>query len=76
MESTMSKTAETETGVAITPEMTVNEIVQRYPATLPVLTELGIDTCCGGEHALVRVAQKHRLDLLMILQRVTDAATE
>ena len=32
----------------IDPSMSVNELVHRFPASLPVLNTLGIDSCCGG----------------------------
>ena len=46
----------------ISPEMTVNEIAQRYPTTIPVLKSFGIDTCCGGALPLATVLEKHRLE--------------
>ncbi|HEY0809582.1 MAG TPA: DUF542 domain-containing protein [Longimicrobiales bacterium] len=52
----------------ISPEMTVNEIVQRYPTTLPVFRSFGIDTCCGGALPLATVLEKHRLDDASVLE--------
>ena len=48
---------------------TVNEIVARYPETLPVFSAWGIDTCCGGQHAVDEVVRRHGLDG----QRLCDA---
>ena len=28
--------------------LTINEIVARYPQTIPVFNRFGLDTCCGG----------------------------
>jgi regulator of cell morphogenesis and NO signaling len=33
---------------ALSPDMTVAEIVTRHPETLPIFERLGIDYCCGG----------------------------
>ena len=41
---------------------TVNAIVAAHPATLPVFTAWGIDTCCGGKHAVDEVVRRHGLD--------------
>jgi iron-sulfur cluster repair protein YtfE (RIC family) len=32
--------------------LSVNEIIERYPAAMRVLNGFGIDTCCGGATAL------------------------
>jgi iron-sulfur cluster repair protein YtfE (RIC family) len=40
----------------------VNAIVAAHPATLAVFTAWGIDTCCGGEHAVQEVVRRHGLD--------------
>jgi iron-sulfur cluster repair protein YtfE (RIC family) len=42
---------------------TVNDVVQRYPAALPIFNSLGIDTCCGGALPLATVAEKHHIGL-------------
>jgi regulator of cell morphogenesis and NO signaling len=44
-------------------QWTVNDVVRRYPATLPIFNSLGIDTCCGGALPLATVAEKHRIGL-------------
>lgn len=32
----------------IKPNVTLNQIIETFPATLKILTDLGFDTCCGG----------------------------
>ena len=41
---------------AISPDMTVGDIVTRHPRTLPVFERLGIDYCCGGGRRLDEAA--------------------
>ena len=41
---------------------TVNEIIARFPDTLPVFSAWGIDTCCGGHHPVEEVVRRHQLD--------------
>ena len=40
----------------IAPEMTVNDVVRQYPASISIFNEYGIDTCCGGGVALAVAA--------------------
>jgi iron-sulfur cluster repair protein YtfE (RIC family) len=49
--------------MAIELQWTVNDVVQRYPATLAIFNSLGIDTCCGGALPLATVAQRHNIPL-------------
>ena len=42
---------------------TVNDIVARYPSTLPVFNAFGIDTCCGGAIPVTEVATRHKIPL-------------
>ncbi len=46
---------------------TLNEIVARYPQTLPVLQRFGFDTCCGGGLALRTAAERHGLELTEVI---------
>ena len=39
--------------------LTINEIVARFPETIPVFNRFGFDTCCGGG---VRVDDAARRD--------------
>ncbi|TAK37040.1 MAG: hemerythrin [Chloroflexota bacterium] len=36
------------TGSTITPEMTIDEVIQKHPKAQTVFTRYGVDTCCGG----------------------------
>jgi iron-sulfur cluster repair protein YtfE (RIC family) len=46
---------------------TVNETIERVPATLPVLNSLGIDTCCGGGETLDVAASRSGVDENVLL---------
>jgi iron-sulfur cluster repair protein YtfE (RIC family) len=43
-------------------EMTVNDTILKYPATLTVFKSLGIDSCCGGSLTLAEAARRHGHD--------------
>ena len=58
----------------IDPTWTINETVTRLPATLPVFNASGLDSCCGGGHAIQEAARRHGLDLDSLLKQLTAAA--
>lgn len=60
----------------ISPEMTVNEVIQRVPEALAVFSEFGIDACCGGSLPLAEVAERHRIEYAAIVRAVTAASRD
>lgn len=55
----------------------VNDLLRRHAKTLPVLSRLGIDTCCGGGQSLEEAARSAGLslaELLAALQPALEAA--
>ena len=57
------------------PTLTINEIVLRHPAALPILNRFGIDACCGGGIPLETVARKHGLELTAIVAALDTVVT-
>jgi regulator of cell morphogenesis and NO signaling len=56
-------------------ELTVNELVARYPRTAPVFRQFGMDMCCGGKVPVRAAAASHGVDeaaLLAALQAVLE----
>lgn len=64
--------------IAIHDEDTVNEIIGRYPATIEVFHKYGLDSCCGGAHAIKKAALAHGIDIVQLkkdlLNRIKSAA--
>lgn len=58
---------------AIEPGETLNALVERLPAALPVLREFGLDTCCGGALTLERAAAHHEIDLQRLMEALRGA---
>lgn len=50
-----------------TPDMTVREILDRWPQAAEVLARRGLDLCCGGVHPLRMAAQAHGVPLEEVL---------
>ena len=51
----------------------INEITARYPDTIAVFNELGVDACCGGEATLREAAERDDVNLEQMLSAVRRA---
>jgi iron-sulfur cluster repair protein YtfE (RIC family) len=56
-------------------DLTVNEAIRRYPATVAVFNDFGIDACCGGAAPLAEAAVRDGADPAALLQAVRAAAS-
>ena len=54
-------------------DMTVREILDRWPAAERVLAARGLDLCCGGVHPLRMAARAHGHDPETVLAELTRA---
>jgi regulator of cell morphogenesis and NO signaling len=52
---------------------TVRDIVQKYPAAVPVFEALGIDYCCGGTKSLGDACEKQKVPLDKALKDLGEA---
>jgi iron-sulfur cluster repair protein YtfE (RIC family) len=52
----------------IHPALTVNEAIRRFPASVGVFNDFGIDACCGGAAALDEAAARDGADLQALLR--------
>ena len=58
-------------------DMTVNEVIRAFPASVEVFSRFGIDSCCGGALPLLEAAARHRIEeeaLLTALRAAIRAA--
>ncbi len=58
----------------ITPEMSINEIIRKYPNTMGVFNRFNVDSCCGGARSLKSVAEEDRVDLNELIDALVKAA--
>jgi iron-sulfur cluster repair protein YtfE (RIC family) len=56
-------------------QMLIRDLVDRYPAVMPLLAELGLDLCCGGGHLLGTALELHGLPKDDVLSRVEAIIT-
>jgi regulator of cell morphogenesis and NO signaling len=57
-------------------KLSVNEIIKRYPAALPVLNAFAIDTCCGGEEPIAVAAASANVPVETIVAAIAEATRE
>lgn len=55
-------------------DITVNEAIRRFPATVAVFNAFGIDACCGGAAMLAEAAVRDGADPAELLKAVRAAA--
>ena len=60
----------------ITPETSVNRILELAPDAIDVLDEFGIDSCCGGSLSLSEAAQEATVDAELVLSRLAKRLQE
>lgn len=59
----------------ITKDMTVNQVLKRYPKSSGVFTKFNIDSCCGGNRSIEQAAKEDKAaleDLLSALDKSTS----
>jgi regulator of cell morphogenesis and NO signaling len=58
---------------ALDPNLTINEIVARFPETIPVFNRFGLDTCCGGGVRVDEAARRDELDVTAVVSALRQA---
>ena len=59
---------------SISSEMTVNQVLQTYPATLPIFNRYRVDACCGGAATLAVAAAAAGIPLEELVAALEAAA--
>jgi len=60
----------------ISGDMVINEVIRRYPQTIPVFNEFNIDACCGGGQPIAVTAGADGVDLDILLGALNRAIKE
>ena len=59
---------------AVSPDMSVNDTLRRFPATVAVFNAFCIDACCGGAARLDQAAERDGADPARLLEALNGAA--
>jgi iron-sulfur cluster repair protein YtfE (RIC family) len=57
-------------------DMTLNEIMARWPETLEVLARYGLDTCCGGALPMREAAGRHGVEPADLVEELNQVIPE
>ena len=60
---------------AITKEMTVNEVLKLYPATISIFNKFNIDACCGGNRSLEQAAREDGANIEELIEQLNRSIT-
>ncbi len=60
--------------ILITSEMSLNEVIRKYPSTIGVFNRFNVDSCCGGARSLEMVAREDKVDLQDLINALKEAA--
>lgn len=60
----------------ISSEMIINDVIRRYPQTIPVFNEYNVDACCGGGQPIAVTAKADGVDLALLLDALNTAVKE
>lgn len=56
----------------ITKEMSINEVIAKYPHTLKIFNEFNFDSCCGGAETLEKSAKDKNIDVEVVLKKLNE----
>lgn len=59
--------------VEITKEMSINQVIAKYPKTVGVFSQYNIDSCCGGYESLENAAKKNSVDISRLIKSLTES---
>ncbi len=58
--------------ITLDPNLTINEIVARFPETIAVFNRFGLDTCCGGGVRVDEAVRRDGLDVAEVTAALRD----
>lgn len=58
----------------ITREMTINQVIKKYPEVIGVFNRFRVDSCCGGARTLEETAREDKVHLNDLLAALNEAA--
>ncbi len=62
--------------INITPDMTLNEVIRKYPSTMGVFNRFNVDSCCGGARTIRAMAAEDKVDVEAFIASLKEAAAK
>jgi len=59
----------------ITADMTINDVIKKYPATIGVFNKFRLDSCCGGAQTLEKSAAEAGVSIEELLANLNASAS-
>ncbi len=56
----------------ITEKMIINEVIQKYPASMKVFNRFKVDSCCGGAQSIKVTAELNGADLAGLMTALNE----
>lgn len=60
----------------ITKDMIINDVIQKYPKTIGIFKDFGVDSCCGGGFSIEKTAAMSGGDMKKLLEKLNKAVGE
>ncbi len=60
----------------ITKDMIINDVIQKYPKTIGIFKDFGVDSCCGGGFSIEKTAAMSGGDMEKLLEKLNKAVGE
>ena len=62
--------------IKITAEMTLNEVIRKYPSTMGVFNRFNVDSCCGGARTIKAMAAEDKIDVEAFIASLKEEAAK
>ncbi len=60
--------------ISITEDMTLNDVIRKYPTTIGVFNRYNVDSCCGGARTIRDMAAQDKVDVKVFIESLREAA--
>lgn len=60
---------------SITKNMTINDVIRKYPQTIKIFNEYKVDSCCGGGYSIEETASRDAVEVDRLLRALNTAVT-
>ena len=58
----------------ITKEMSINEVIAKFPNTVKIFNELNFDSCCGGAETIEKAAKDKNIEVEVVLKKLNETS--